>query len=84
MNEWLKEMYELDRKKKEAMLKENPELANDSDFWDSHCCSWFDDGYGYCDWCGAIIYGTSAYYSEYGCDPSDNDIFDDRYYASED
>lgn len=42
----------------------------DEDFEpDAHCCSKYDDGNGYCTFCGAIITGSWAEYETYGGEP---------------
>lgn len=42
---------------------------NDIEDPDAHNCRDHVDDYGYCSFCGALVYGTSAYYEECGCDP---------------
>ncbi len=61
-------MQKEDNEEKAKFLKENPDFEPDGDFWDSHSCSRYADWYGYCQICGAIVPGTSAYRDEYGCD----------------
>lgn len=39
------------------------------DDYDSHSCRANADAWGYCQVCGAIVYGSVAYCEEYGCDP---------------
>ena len=73
MDDFLAAAYAEDEERKKAIVRECPELANDVDFWDAHCCASFDDGTGYCDICGAVIPHTSAYYDVYGCDPPEHE-----------
>ncbi len=49
-------LYDAARAKKQELIKEDPSLANDPDFWESHSCSAFNNN-GYCDWCGADLGG---------------------------
>lgn len=63
---WLKEAFERDRAEKQQYLREHPEFEPDGDFWDAHSCSMFADAYGYCQFCGAAVYGSAAYRDLYG------------------
>lgn len=48
-------------------MKEKSKINDLDDYYpDEHCCSAHDDGNGYCEICGAAIYGTPAYYDTYG------------------
>ena len=58
----LDELY----KEKEEFLKANPDFEPDADFWDSHNCRMFADEFGYCQYCGDVIYGSYAYQELYG------------------
>lgn len=69
MEDWLEAAYAQDRKEKEEFLRAHPEFVPDGDFWDSHSCSAFADASGVCQWCGALLYKSSAYCDAYGCDP---------------
>lgn len=71
-DEYFAELYKRDSEEKEQYLKDNPDFVPDGDFWDSHSCSVFADEYGYCDWCGAEVYGSSAYCESHGCDTSES------------
>lgn len=77
MEEWLKAAYERDKAEKEKFLQENPDFEPDGDFWDGHSCSAFADASGVCQWCGRLLYGSSAYCEAYGCDPPERDSYDD-------
>lgn len=63
--EFAKLSKQLDEEKK-AYLAANPDFVPDGDFWDAHSCSMFADEFGYCQWCGAVIYGSYAYRKLYG------------------
>lgn len=63
------EYYECSRAlevEKQAFLKANPDFMPDGDFWDDHSCRVFADDSGYCQWCGDVVYGSSAYRELYG------------------
>jgi predicted amino acid dehydrogenase len=88
--EQLDEAYKILNKEKEEYLKANPDFEPDGDFWDSHSCSMFADEYGYCQFCGAVVYGSFAYCELHGCDMEpceceeysdydDSDIYIDDY-----
>ena len=67
--------------KRNEQIRVNNERANDvnviddsrevftPDDYDAHCCSAYDDGNGYCTFCGAVIPGTFAYAEVYGGEP---------------
>lgn len=63
--EFAKLSKQLDEEKK-AYLVANPDFVPDGDFWDEHSCSMFADEFGYCQWCGAVVYGSYAYKELYG------------------
>ena len=65
-DDWLKEAFARDRAEKQQFLREHPDFVPDGDFWDAHSCSMFADAYGECQFCGALVYGSSAYRDTYG------------------
>lgn len=46
---------------KQAYLAANPDFVPDGDFWDAHSCSMFANAWGYCDWCGSLVYSDDDY-----------------------
>lgn len=69
--EEISKLMEEDLKEKEEYLDSLPEderkeLESDGEFWDAHSCSRFANDDGYCQFCGAVVYGSYAYLDLYG------------------
>ena len=70
------------KKSKADIVKPLPQAGEDlhektveemtADDYDAHSCRAEADAYGYCQWCGAIVSGTSADYEEHGYDPPES------------
>lgn len=60
-------------RKKTDLIKPLPQEELREEFEpDAHSCRAEADDYGYCTWCGALVYGTSAYYEETASDPPES------------
>ena len=63
-------------RKKTDLIKPLPQEELREEFEpDAHSCRAEADDYGYCTWCGALVYGTSAYYEETASDPPESFCF---------
>lgn len=63
-------MYEVEIQngsiKQELRELEEQEYEGEFDDHDSHCCSQYADEFGYCQYCGDVVFGSWAYEDLYG------------------